>query len=657
MVIGMRVSVLDHLGQPVRLGRSLGKGGEGEVFELADFPRFVAKIYHESLPRERAKKLAVMSQLANDEILRIAAWPKAPLFDSSRREVHGIIMPRVDAALPIHELYSPSQRKAHFPKADFRFLIRAARNCAAAFATIHEAGIVIGDVNQGNVLVNQRALVTFIDCDSFQVNANGALYYCTVGVPHFTCPELQSVDLSTVTRTANHDSFGLGILIFHLLFMGRHPFAGRFLGQGDMPIERAISEHRFAYGHGARQRQMLPPPHAIDLAHLPDQMAGMFEQAFTRNSSRPTAQQWAHCLALFEDSLQRCDDDPGHYFPAPLGKCPWCVIVDNGGPNFFVAASVDQMMRLGKRPDIEGVWREILDVPNPRISVLPIRPTLLVRPPHEEITAEALQHHAFQRLVGQIAMVASVLSPIAVFVPPVHWFTIIVAIGFFLWWAILRSVSPLRRIRALRQRVVSETSERLDSLKRSYVNVIEQNELSFQEVHEKLFRLKRDADGLPSQKLADLGALQRSLRERQLVNHLCRYMIADACIPGIGATRVSWLESYGIESAADISAAALDSVPGFGPVFIQKLIEWRRSIESQFRFDSSVGVPKEDLQAVEIKYYKLTVQAERQLRSGLAQLRRLTGGASAEIRRLGQDVERTTANLALAKAAVAAVTV
>ena len=92
-------------------------------------------------------------------------------------------------------------------------------NCAAAFDAIHSKSHVIGDVNQGNVLVSQRGTVFLIDCDSFQVSAHGKLFLCEVGVPQFTPPELQGRNFRGIQRTANHDRFGLALIIFHLLFM------------------------------------------------------------------------------------------------------------------------------------------------------------------------------------------------------------------------------------------------------------------------------------------------------------------------------------------------------------------------------------------------------------------------------------------------------
>ncbi len=98
-----------------------------------------------------------------------------------------------------------------------------------------------------------------IDCESFQWTANGKRFACEVGVETFTPPELQGKNFREVIRTINHDSFGLAVMVFLLLFMGRHPFAGRFLGRGDMPIPRAISEFRFAYSAMRADVQMDNP--------------------------------------------------------------------------------------------------------------------------------------------------------------------------------------------------------------------------------------------------------------------------------------------------------------------------------------------------------------------------------------------------------------
>jgi DNA-binding helix-hairpin-helix protein with protein kinase domain len=192
----------------------------------------------------------------------------------------------------IHDLYNPSSRRIYFPSADWRFLIRTASNFAVAVDTLHRAGIVIGDINQGNVFVSEDAIVRLIDCDSFQIHSGTSIYRCPVGVPHFTPPELQSENLSSVDRTVNHDLFGVAVMIFHLVMGGRHPFSGRYHGDKDFPLEERIKQHHFAFGRQRQYYGIAPPPFTPLLNDLPTDIQDLFENAFQPSSgtrNRPSA--------------------------------------------------------------------------------------------------------------------------------------------------------------------------------------------------------------------------------------------------------------------------------------------------------------------------------------------------------------------------------
>lgn len=325
----------DHQGTLVQLGDLIGKGGEGRVYNIVGCPDSVAKIYKHPVQVEKAAKLQLMVQLTAPDITQFAAWPQAIVYDrvGSGAIAWGVISRRIEQARPIHELYSSVDRRHHFPKADWQFLIRTARNCAHAFAILHSHGIIVGDVNQSNIWASLSAEVRFIDCDSFQVSFNGKVHLGPVGSPHFTPPELQLVDLQSVPRTPNHDAFGLAVLIFHLLFLGRHPFSG-YIGAGDMPIEQAIREYRFAYGPNARQSQMEPPPETIGLQHLSKSVGQLFERAFS-SKTRPAAQEWLKGLEEFESQLCKCSYDSAHLFHAQLSSCPWCAIRHVTGKEYF----------------------------------------------------------------------------------------------------------------------------------------------------------------------------------------------------------------------------------------------------------------------------------------------------------------------------------
>ena len=273
----------DLNGKSIRLGKQVGQGGEASVYESLSDPSKVVKIYHVAPDRNHLDKLSALIELSHPEIVRFAAWPYSVVRKSKWETPIGFVMPRATGKV-IHNLYTPSSRKLDFPNADWRFLVRTASNFATAVETLHNRGIVIGDINQGNVLVSDDALVRFIDCDSFQIKRGGSTFRCPVGVPHFTPPELHSSNFSQSNRTQNHDRFGLAVMIFHLLFVGRHPFAGRFSGHPDRSLEDRIKEYRFAFGRDRKQLQMEPPPNSLLLTELSGDIAVLFERAFVKGS-------------------------------------------------------------------------------------------------------------------------------------------------------------------------------------------------------------------------------------------------------------------------------------------------------------------------------------------------------------------------------------
>ena len=233
----------------------LGRGGEGTVHAVNGAPKLVAKIYLKAPDAAKAEKLRLMTRGQSPGLLGVAAWP-IDLLTDERGAVRGFLMGRISARQDAHRLYSPKSRRRTFPDADFRFVVRAATNLARAFAQIHAAGHVIGDVNHGNALIGKDGTAVLIDCDSIQVRERSRTFACDVGTPLFTPPELQGKAFRGLKRTESHDRFGLAVLLFHLLFQGRHPFAGVY-ADGEMPLERAIAESRFAYGaHAAIARHV-----------------------------------------------------------------------------------------------------------------------------------------------------------------------------------------------------------------------------------------------------------------------------------------------------------------------------------------------------------------------------------------------------------------
>ena len=324
----------DHLGNEIRLpSKPFAVGGEGAIFDVVGRPGQVAKLYSKPQSRERCDKLRAMAKLCSPDLLKIAAWPTATLSNGNPAVVDGILMPRIVDHLEIHHLYSVAQRKRDFPDADWGFLLHTARNCAIAFESVHQHGHVVGDVNQKNVLVSKKGIVAFVDCDSFQVVEGNRIFRCGVGVPEYTPPELHGKNFASLDRAANHDLFGLAVLLFHLLMMGRHPFAGVPLVSADIPIDKAIQEGLYAYSR--KPTRLNPPPHVPPATMLGTACLDFFERAFG-STRRPSATEWRNALDAAMKQLHRCKNDPKHSYLAAAGQCPWCELIAVARLMFFV---------------------------------------------------------------------------------------------------------------------------------------------------------------------------------------------------------------------------------------------------------------------------------------------------------------------------------
>ncbi|MDF5726954.1 MAG: tetratricopeptide repeat protein [Rhizonema sp. PD38] len=319
----------------VNLSVSLGRGGEACVYTVPTDTDLVAKIYHKP-NNDQARKLEVMlahppenptASLGHISI----AWPIELLkaADGSDRTI-GFLMPRIRGMRPIIDFYNPRTRRQHCPLFSYKYLLRTARNLAAAFAALHNSGYCVGDVNESNILVSDTALVTVVDTDSFQVRdpANNVVYRCPVGKPEFTPPELQNKTFSQCDRAIAHDLFGLAVLIFQLLMEGTHPYSGIYQGVGEPPpYEARIANGHFTYSQKRRVPYVSTPiAPAWEIIHpgLRELFLRCFEEGHNNPLVRPSAQTWLLVLGEAEHSLVTCSKNPQHYYNNHLHSCPWC---------------------------------------------------------------------------------------------------------------------------------------------------------------------------------------------------------------------------------------------------------------------------------------------------------------------------------------------
>lgn len=208
-------------GTPVVIGDRIGRGGEGTVYTVANAERLALKLYHEPAA-VREGHLKALIKATRFGASPAVAWPRRRVLDQSKATV-GFLMDAYCDAKPIHELYTPLSRRNCFPAANAAFLKRTALNLSRVVARLHDDGFVIGDLNHSSVLILPNATVRLVDADSFPLAPN---FICRVGTPEYMSADLQGADLNVVPRSPRHDMFALSVLIYQLLFDGRHPFAG-----------------------------------------------------------------------------------------------------------------------------------------------------------------------------------------------------------------------------------------------------------------------------------------------------------------------------------------------------------------------------------------------------------------------------------------------
>lgn len=559
-------------GKPIRLGKLLGKGGEGEVFALADDAGFAIKIYYKSDPKREAKIAAMIAAgLANNS--KLIAFPAAIVRDSKGAFV-GFTMRLFAGYTSLHDLYAPGSRKIHFPKADYRFTIRAAANIARAVANVHELGGVIGDINHSGILISDQALAALIDADSFQF---GPEHVCRVGVAEYTPPELQGQRLEKVVRTPAHDAFGVAVVIFQLLFMGRHPFMGRYAGPRDMPIERAIAEHRFAY---SKQRTvgMTPPPGACQLDDFPVFVGAAFEEAFAPNAiSRPTALQWVKTLDALEGALSKCGESAMHFYPSAASQCIWCRMEQKIGILLFLPS-----FDLGTRPQVVDagaagfnlatVWAaiEAVRIPDP-VTLNPPLPSPKAEPSGEAKACK--RERSKYRAIGFFSIAAALGLLLGV---PALWFVYVPLAWFGCARAFGDGTTNTEKFSSMFRQAEMAMSNAVKDWQRK-IGVVEMHELrrSLQEAKDKLQRLPQDEQ----RRIAEHEATRR---DSQLHAFLETFPLSRANIRGIGPTKEAALASYGIDTAADIVHSRIMAVPGFGEASARPLVEWRDKVARRF---------------------------------------------------------------------------
>jgi hypothetical protein len=333
-------------GARLAIGPWLASGGEAEIFALASDAARVLKLYRKPTP-ERERKLRAMLRAVPDDPQRhrnhiSICWPEEIIFDSAGAAV-GFLMPmlemRTHRAVAIY--WNPEDRALVAPGFTWKYLCIAASNIASMVELIHKMGHVVGDLNEENILVNNRALATVVDCDSMQIRDpdSGELFRSSVTREPYISPEAIGVELATYDRSEHDDCWALAVLVFQMLMEGHHPANG--IGH---PEERAVRVQR-GFFPMIGEPGFRPPKYAVSFELLPESLKALFlrcfRDGFRTPAARPTAYEWRCELQHLGGALSQCTSVETHWHSPHLASCPWCEQVRVIGFDRFAPSAAD----------------------------------------------------------------------------------------------------------------------------------------------------------------------------------------------------------------------------------------------------------------------------------------------------------------------------
>lgn len=271
----------------------LGQGGEGQVFRAGNL---AIKILFSVTDARRAKLAAFPANLP----ARVVG-PQGLVMDA-KGNVIGYAMRCLDGANDLHQLASRKWRDADGRSENdvmctFRELWRTV-------AELHARGVVVGDLNDGNVALTKNE-PWLIDADSMQFGA----FPCVVAHERFLDPCLYGVDLSQkAALDARSDLYAFAVLLFQSLCFV-HPFGGAHASYPTL-LRRAEARHSVLRG------DVKLPHSALRPEILPDDLLAWLTGVFDRDERKaPTPN-------LLETRFERCSCGIEH----ARRTCPICAV-------------------------------------------------------------------------------------------------------------------------------------------------------------------------------------------------------------------------------------------------------------------------------------------------------------------------------------------
>lgn len=317
----MTRTVTDETGTVHVLERSLGRGGQGEVW-LAQGGKRVVKL----LPRKGdaeglRRQIAWVKRLALTDLH--VARPVAVL----RAPDVGYVAEFLEDMAPIRTLISPPKEgkvtEWYLGTGGLRRRLVLLAHAAETLAELHGRGLVYGDVSHENVFVSASAGALeawLIDLDNlrYHTGADHSLY-----TPGYGAPEI--IDGSRGADSYS-DAWAFAILAFRVLAL-IHPLHGDLVEEGEPKLEDEANAGRLPWVEhdtDPRNRSSRGLPRDVVLTKkLRALLRDTFEAGVTDRTRRSTVSKWVEHLHRAGDGTVSCEGCRGTYY-VTQPTCPFC---------------------------------------------------------------------------------------------------------------------------------------------------------------------------------------------------------------------------------------------------------------------------------------------------------------------------------------------
>lgn len=201
--------------------KQMGSGGEGMVISLNN--GHCAKLYFKASDALSQTKISELSPLDGNLFVK----PQIAVTG----DYNGYIMEELNLSdyYPIYSLYSPMFANKRGLPNDYKR--KLAEKLIMGVKNAHDNGIVIGDLNPFNIMVNDKLDLKFIDVDSYQTKSYKHNDKLLEEVRDFYYNGMVSED---------SDYFALSVMVFNL-FTGMHPYKGIHKTYRDKLKDREIN--------------------------------------------------------------------------------------------------------------------------------------------------------------------------------------------------------------------------------------------------------------------------------------------------------------------------------------------------------------------------------------------------------------------------------